>query len=52
MMMNRLQDDIGAEKDIIVARSLSVDKPRVTLPNLIMALFHDVSADLNLKAPA
>ena len=32
MMMNRLQNDISADKDIIVARSLSVDKPRVTLP--------------------
>ena len=52
MMMNRLQDDISAGRDIIVARSLSVDKPRVTLPNLIMALFLDVSADPNLKAPA
>ena len=52
MMMNRLQDDISAGKDIIVARSLSVDKPRVTLPNLIMALFLDVSADPTLKAPA
>ena len=51
MMMNPLQDDIGAKKDIIVARSLSVDKPRVTLPNLIMALFFDESADPNLKAP-
>lgn len=38
MMMNRLQHDIAAGKDIIVARSLSVDKPRVTLPNLVMAL--------------
>ena len=37
MMMNRLQHDIAADKDIIVARSLSVDKPRVALPNLIMA---------------
>ena len=51
MMINRLQNDIRA-KDIIVARSLSVDKPRVTLPNLIMALFLDVSANPNLRAPA
>ena len=28
MMMNRQQNDISAEKNIIVARSLSVDKPR------------------------
>ena len=52
MMMNQLQNDSSADKDIIVARSFAVDKPRVTLPNLIMALFLDVSADPNLKAPA
>ena len=52
MMMNRLQHDIAADKDIIVARSLSVDKPRVTLPNLVMALFLDISGDPNLKAPS
>ena len=52
MMMNRQQNDIRADKDIIVARSLSVDKPRVTLPNLILALSLDVSTDPNLKAPA
>ncbi|MDE2988517.1 MAG: AAA family ATPase [Chloroflexota bacterium] len=52
MMMNRLQHDIAAEKDIIVARSLSVDKQRVTLRNLIMALFLDISGDPHLKAPA
>ena len=51
MMMNRLQHDIAADKDIIVARSLSVDKPRVALPNLIMALFLDISGDPTLKAP-
>ena len=34
------------------SRSLSVDKPRVTLSNLIMALFRDVSANPNLQAPA
>ena len=34
-----------------VARSLSVDKPRVASPNLVMALFLDISGDPNLKAP-
>ena len=38
-MINRLQTHIVAEKKIIVARSLSVDKSRVALPALIMALF-------------
>lgn len=51
LMMNRLQADIAADKKIIVARSLSVDKPRVVLPNLIMALFLDVTGDANFKTP-
>lgn len=52
MTVNRLQHDIAADKEIIVARSLSVDKQRVTLRNLIMALFLDISGDPHLKAPA
>lgn len=50
-MINRLQERITAEKTMIVARSLSVDKPRVALPNLITALFLDVTGDPTLKAP-
>tara|TARA_B110000977_G_C11080918_1_gene492905 strand:- start:830 stop:1804 length:975 start_codon:yes stop_codon:yes gene_type:complete len=50
-MINRLQTHIVAEKKIIVARSLSVDKSRVALPALIMALFLDISNDPDLKVP-
>ena len=45
VMINRLQDKIAADKKIIVAHSLSVDKPRVVLPALITALFLDITGD-------
>lgn len=51
MMINRLQDRLTEERTMIVARSLSVDKPRVALPSLITALFLDVSGDVTMKAP-
>lgn len=51
MTLNRLQADIAADHRIIVARSLSIDKPRVVLPSLITALFLDVSGDLEMKVP-
>lgn len=51
VMINRLQDQITADKKIIVARSLSVDKPRVVLPALITALFLDITGDPDMKVP-
>lgn len=51
VMVNRLQERLAVEKTMIVARSLSVDKPRVALPSLVTALFLDVSGDATLKAP-
>lgn len=51
MMINRLQEHIAKEKKIIVARSLSVDKPRVVLPALITALFLDISGNPDMKVP-
>lgn len=51
VMINRLQDEITANKKIIVARSLSVDKPRVVLPALITALFLDLSGDPEMRVP-
>ena len=52
MMINRLQDQIRADRKIIVARSLSVDKHRVTLPALVTALFLDISGKPEMKLPA
>jgi type II secretory pathway predicted ATPase ExeA len=39
VFLHRLQDEIEQERKIIVARSLSVDKDRTTVPTLIAALF-------------
>lgn len=51
LTLNRLQAAIAAEGKIIVARSLSIDKPRLTLPALMTALFLDLSDDLEMKIP-
>ena len=51
MMLNRLQAELAASKDILVARSLSIDKPRVVLPALLTAIFLDVSGDADVKVP-
>lgn len=51
MMLNHLQSEIAAAKKIIVARSLSIDKPRVVLPALMTALFLDVAGDPDMKVP-
>ena len=50
-MINHLQNQIAIDKRIIVARSLSVDKPRVVLPALITALFLDITSDPDMKVP-
>ncbi len=49
--INRLQQQIATKNKIIVARSLSIDKPRVVLPALITALFLDISGDPDTKVP-
>ena len=52
MMVNRLQDRIRADRKIIVARSLPVDRRRVTLPALVTALFPGISGKPEMKLPA
>jgi type II secretory pathway predicted ATPase ExeA len=41
----RLQEELAREGKVLVARSLSVDKERVTLQTLMMALFFDLSPE-------
>ena len=50
-MIHQLQDRIFAEKKVIFARSLSIDKPRIALPALMTALFLDVTGDPDMKVP-
>lgn len=50
-MIQQLQQQIVADKKVIFARSLSIDKPRVVLPALMTALFLDISGDPDMKVP-
>ncbi len=50
-MVKQLRQNIVAEKKVIYARSLSIDKPRVVLPALMTALFLDISGDPDMKVP-
>ncbi len=52
MLLRRLQEELVREGKIIVAKSLSVDKDRTTIPTLITALFHDLSQTRNQKFQA
>ena len=51
-MIRQLQNKITADKKILAARSLSVDKQRVVLPALMTALFLDISGDPDMKVPS
>jgi type II secretory pathway predicted ATPase ExeA len=50
-LLQRMQAELAREKDILVARSLAVDKDRVHLGTLIMALFYDLSTEKDAKMP-
>jgi len=41
----RLQEELAREGKVLVAKSLSVDKERVTLQTLMTALFYDLSPE-------
>jgi len=47
--LQRLQEQLETEGDILVAKSLSVDKECVSLAALLMALFYDLSTEKDLK---
>ena len=49
--LHRLQGEIAAEKKVIVAQSLSVDKGKTTVPTLIAALFYDLSREKEPRIP-
>jgi type II secretory pathway predicted ATPase ExeA len=50
-LLQRVQAELLREKEILVARSLAVEKDRVTLGTLIMALFYDLATEKNIKIP-
>ncbi len=50
--LRRIQTIIGQEREILVSRSMSVDKAHTTLNTLLLALFFDLSTDKEVKMPA
>ena len=49
--LRKIRDTLSQEKEIIVAKSISIEKTRVTLSTLIVALFYDLSTEKELKIP-
>lgn len=47
----RIQELLANEQDILVSKSLAVDKDRVNLGTLILALFYDLSTEKEVKVP-
>jgi type II secretory pathway predicted ATPase ExeA len=51
-VIKKIEDEIKKEKQIRISKSLSVNKSRVTIPTLIMALFYDLSTEKDVKIPS
>jgi type II secretory pathway predicted ATPase ExeA len=49
--LHRLHEVLGREPDIVVSKSLAVDKDRVHLGTLIMALFYDLAPEQDVTIP-
>lgn len=50
--LRHLQKELEQEKDILVSKSLCVDKDRIKLGTLIMALFYDLATEKNFTIPS
>jgi type II secretory pathway predicted ATPase ExeA len=50
-ILRRIQELLAREKDILVAKSLSVEKSQISLPVLINALFYDLATEKRLQDP-
>jgi type II secretory pathway predicted ATPase ExeA len=51
-LLRRIQEVLVRENEIIVSKSLSVDKGRVNLGTLILALFYDLALEKDFKIPS
>jgi type II secretory pathway predicted ATPase ExeA len=49
--LKRIQEDLKDDKAIIVSKSLSIDKARVNIGTLMMALFYDLSSEKEFIVP-
>ena len=52
LIMRQIQKALRNEKKILICKSLSVDKDRVTIPVLMTAMFYDLSSEKTLKIPS
>jgi type II secretory pathway predicted ATPase ExeA len=50
-LLRRIQDDLRRENDIRVSKSVALAKDRVTIETLVIALFHDLSTEREIKIP-
>jgi len=50
-MLRRIQDMLAQDKEILVSKSLSVEKSQLSLPVLINALFYDLAIEKDFKIP-
>ena len=51
MTLQRIQDTLIQEKEILVARSLAIEKSKINLATLMMALFLDLATDKDGRMP-
>ena len=52
MLSRRLRDELEREGRVIVSRSLSIDKAKITVPLLVAALFYDLSPEKAVTIPS
>jgi type II secretory pathway predicted ATPase ExeA len=52
LLARRLRDEIERENKVIVSRSLTVEKAKITVPLLLAALFYDLSTEKTVTIPS
>lgn len=50
-ILKKIEEKLIRDKEVLIAKSLSVEKDRVTLTMLITALFYDLSTEKDIKIP-
>ena len=50
-MLRRIQEALSQDKEILVSKSLSLEKSQISLATLIMALFYDLATEKDFKIP-
>jgi type II secretory pathway predicted ATPase ExeA len=51
-LLRRIQELLARDKEILIAKSLSVEKSQISLPVLINALFYDLATEKDFKIPS